>query len=375
MFGRITFFAAALAASLLAPAMGIAAGAANDHTVLILASTAAGGVDSKAAQIVRDLGYDVELATDAQWTAKSTADFATYRAIVLADPDCAEGTTPVAAAEANTSVWGPAVDGNIYVVGTDPVFHSRWQPGASQLIESGLEYVLSTPKTEGKTGLYVSLSCYFNKTGDNNEVELLSYFGTFIVNDNETCHDDIHITAPTHPAMADLTDASLSNWDCSIHELFSAWPSSFMPVAIAEGLGTGYTAPDGSVGTPYLFARNAITTTCSTMPTLSINSISPSTLWSPNNKMVDVAASVTTTGTLVNVTRTITSSETPSESKSPVFENGSDIYHFKLRASRNGNNKAGRTYTITFTGTDACGNIVSKSTTVFVPHDQGKSLK
>jgi hypothetical protein len=68
------------------------------------------------------------------------------------------------------------------------------------------------------------------------------------------CFNDAHIVA-THPALAGLTDATLSNWSCSVHEAFDSWPVSFEVLAIAEGASAAFTAPDGTVGTPYILAR------------------------------------------------------------------------------------------------------------------------
>ena len=351
-----------------APSHTLAAGAANNRTVLVLASTVGPeGMQSEPVRYIQSLGYDVELATNAQWASKSTADFATYRAIVLADPECIDGTAPIAAAEANTSTWGPAVTGPMVIVGTDAHFHTGEQQKGAQLMRSGISYALSEA---GRTGLYVSLSCYYNESGTNTTVRVLSYFGRFVVSENTTCHDDIHITAPQHPAMAGLTDASLSNWNCSIHALFTSYPGGYDVLAIADNLGTVYTDEDGSRGTPYILARGAVAGSphCPA-PTITINSISPSQIWPPNNKFVNVRADVETTGTGITVTRTITSSDGASGT---FYQDGADVYRFKLLASRSGGNKAGRTYTITYTATDACGNTATAATSVLVPHDQGK---
>lgn len=51
---------------------------------------------------------------------------------------------------------------------------------------------------------------------------------------------------------------------------------------------------------------------------------------------------------------------------------GTDDRTFFLAAERDGANKAGRIYTITYSALDASGNKVTASTTVTVPHDQGK---
>ena len=49
-----------------------------------------------------------------------------------------------------------------------------------------------------------------------------------------------------------------------------------------------------------------------------------------------------------------------------------DTKFHMLRAKREGKNKAGRIYTITYSATDGSGNKATASATVTVPHDQGK---
>src|SRR5262245_44486116 len=51
--------------------------------VLILARTVTGGFSSQEAVSAQQLGYLVDVVTDAQWAAKTAADFASYRAIIL----------------------------------------------------------------------------------------------------------------------------------------------------------------------------------------------------------------------------------------------------------------------------------------------------
>src|SRR5439155_466076 len=104
-----------------APKVG-ATGAANDHTVLILNPTVTGGAASLEAASAAARGMTVELVGNADWASKSQADFATYRAIILGDPTCVTGTGPVTAAIANNTTWGPVVNGNIVLIGTDPVY-------------------------------------------------------------------------------------------------------------------------------------------------------------------------------------------------------------------------------------------------------------
>jgi hypothetical protein len=125
--------------------------AANE--VLILGSTVTGGTSSLEAQEVAAQGLTPVVVDDATWSAMSSAQFATYRAIVLGDPTCS-GTVP-SAAVANTVAWGAAVTGNILINGTDPVFHAG--QGGSLVTQKAIDFVIAD---SGKTGLYASLSCY-----------------------------------------------------------------------------------------------------------------------------------------------------------------------------------------------------------------------
>ena len=77
-------------------------------------------------------------------------------------------------------------------------------------------------------------------------VEFLSLLGNFTVQTPEGCPNTPTIVAPSHPAMAGLTDAGLSNWDlCSMQESFTSFPSTFT-VLVTE------------TGRPYIIAKTVI---------------------------------------------------------------------------------------------------------------------
>ncbi|MEW6094876.1 MAG: ExeM/NucH family extracellular endonuclease [Chloroflexota bacterium] len=108
-------------------------------------------------------------------------------------------------------------------------------------------------------------------------------------------------------------------------------------------------------------------------------SVSPDTLWPANHKYVEVTATVVVsdnfdpnpTVTLVSVT----SSEEDEGLGDGDFPDDIviiDDFHFELRAERSGINGTGRTYTITYMVTDACGNSTSQEVSVFVPFSQKK---
>lgn len=232
-----------------APQFGPAAsGAAGE--VLILGGTVSGGASSTLAQKFVAAGKTPVVVDDATWSSMSASDFDAYDAIVLGDPTCfGPGTSPsIDTAAANAATWSSVVDGNVVVIGTDETFHQG--QGGDLLMEKAAAFSVSDA---GKTGAYVSLSCYYHDTVPGTPVPVLSGFGSFTAT-GVGCFNDAHIVA-THPALDGLTDATLSNWFCSVHEAFDSWPISFEVLAIAEGAGNAFTAPDGSVGIPYILAR------------------------------------------------------------------------------------------------------------------------
>jgi uncharacterized repeat protein (TIGR01451 family) len=214
----------------------------SDEEILIFGPT-----DSDALrQAVTDAGFVPVVASEETWAGMTTAQFSEYRALLIGDPFCGS-LDVVEAAVANRAVWGAAVDGNVIVDGTDPVLHSR-----DQFTDAAVRFASAATD---RTGSYVSLSCYYGNAEPGTPVPLLDAFAPngFTATDVTGCFDQAHIVAD-HPAIAGLTDEYLSNWGCSVHSAFDKWPDNFLVLAIALH-GTAYTAPDGSVGTPYILAR------------------------------------------------------------------------------------------------------------------------
>jgi cysteine-rich repeat protein len=86
---------------------------------------------------------------------------------------------------------------------------------------------------------------------------VLDPFGSFTVLGQflfSSCPANSHIVA-VHPALSGITDATLSNWGCSAHEAFDTFPSDFLVLAINSDISQTFTAPDGTVGGPYILAR------------------------------------------------------------------------------------------------------------------------
>jgi hypothetical protein len=142
-----------------------------------------------------------------------------------------------------------------------------------------------------------------------------------------------------------------------------------------------YTGPDenyikGSFRANIVDANNksekvwgAIEPIDTTAPTLTIT-LSPNKLWPANGKLVPITATVSARDDydpqpeikLVSVTLNETLDKEDAK-------RGIDDRHFMLRAKREGKNKAGRIYTVTYSATDGSGNKSIASATVTVPHD------
>src|SRR5439155_4127147 len=101
-------------------------------------------------------------------------------------------------------------------------------------------------------------------------------------------------------------------------------------------------------------------------------SVSPTSLWPPDHKMVTVTVSVTVRDPLSGrdgfVLTAATSTE-PSPDDIEGFVVGTASATGQLRAERSGTGN-GRVYTLTYQGMNVAGNSATCSTTVTVPHDQ-----
>lgn len=101
-------------------------------------------------------------------------------------------------------------------------------------------------------------------------------------------------------------------------------------------------------------------------------------LWPPFHQMMDVDATVGANDDCGAVTLelSLTSDEpddAPGGSDGATtgdIEPGVDDFHFRMRAERDANG-SGRTYTATYTATDASGNMADAAATIVVPYDQG----
>lgn len=217
-------------------------------TVLIYGPTSPSSQEENA---VIAAGHTPVTVSASDWAGLTAADFAAARAVVFGDPWCSTSESVInGVPTTNNPLWGPLITGNVIVIGTDEVLHNK-----PAVTNAGIAFVTDTP---GKTGLYVSLSCYFHGAAAYTPLPLLSTLGSgfFTVRGVPGCYNNAHIVA-VHPALAGITDATLSGWGCSVHQAFDSYPADFVPLAIAASVsGAGSLSfADGSFGVPYIIAR------------------------------------------------------------------------------------------------------------------------
>src|ERR1022692_507802 len=274
--------AAAAAAVMAGPVLP--AQASTAASVLILSTSVNGGTSSTEAQQASALGFSVTVDTATQWDALTKAQFQGYSAIIIGDPStsasCASTVPSDALSTAGT--WGPAVTGNVTVLGTAPALAS-----ATTLIKDAIAYA---PSGRG-TGLFVSVNCEYSTATAGTPVPLLAYVddpaqasANFTVTGQSTNCPAAAGTVNTWQALADtqfngLTAANLGPWSapaCSAEETMNSWPAGLGGLAYYTGASPAtFTASDGATGQAYILAGPA--TAASTTAYSATAALAPST--------------------------------------------------------------------------------------------------
>ncbi|OGG44218.1 MAG: hypothetical protein A3F84_09465 [Candidatus Handelsmanbacteria bacterium RIFCSPLOWO2_12_FULL_64_10] len=136
------------------------------------------------------------------------------------------------------------------------------------------------------------------------------------------------------------------------------------------------TVSDGKGGTAT--DQVVVTVQDTTPPTISLT-VSPTSLWPPNHKMVKVATGISATDACdpspvlsIDITSNEPVNGLGDGDTAPDWEVVNN--EVSVRAERSGKG-TGRIYTITVTATDVSGNTATSTGTVTVGHDKGKSSK
>ncbi len=246
---------------------------AQSGTVLILSTSVNGGTSSPEAEAATADGYSVTVDTPSTWDSLTEANFASYSAIVIGDPSngsCATGVPSDALSTAGT--WGPAITGDVAVVGTAPEYAGA---SGTTLIDDGIAYAVSG----SGTGIYISLNCEYSSASANTAVPLLAHVdggGFTVQGQSTTCPNSGTVNtlvAVANNQLAKLQASSLGPWAspaCSVEESFDAWPSALSGLGFDAGATPAdFTASDGVTGQPYLLVG--------TPPSAGTLALSPST--------------------------------------------------------------------------------------------------
>ena len=219
---RIPILLAGLAALLIAQ-LGPTPAVADPGTVLIYGPS----MDTETPNeqtVAHSQGHTVTVVSATEWAAMTTAQFSAFDALVIGDGGCDEDLVDLDTVRDTRQTWSPAVTGNITLNGFDPFAHEDEVEG-QRLVANSLNFAAGSQA--GRTGLFFSLGCWYEDMG--NPVTIMDQFGTFTA-DAEN-NNAVDILVPTHPVMAGLTEAGLSDWGNSTHAQFTAFPTSFQPLA------------------------------------------------------------------------------------------------------------------------------------------------
>jgi hypothetical protein len=248
-----------LAAVITAALASAGAAHAVQNKVLLYGPSTFNGLNSIEAQQAAAQGFGVDIVDGATWDSMTTAQFAQYRALIIPDnhDNVTGGDADLAAAEANTSVWGAAVNGNVLLTGADPEYHGDLSggggndPGAVTFIDRSVAFAAASPI---QTGAYVALGGYY--PGNGAPALVLDAFGpgqfSLTSDSTDAIHIDPAVTGPTG-----LSDSVLSNWGNTAHRWFSRYPSTFKVWAIGTDAPPVYTTSDGQQGEPNFLTRPA----------------------------------------------------------------------------------------------------------------------
>jgi hypothetical protein len=246
----------------------------SQNKVLILSSSVAGGQTSREALAVRDFDptTQVVIVTPQQWSAMTTEDFMSYKALIIGNALCESTQAAFQAAIDNRATWGSVVDGNVVILSTDPVSNNT-----PQLVENAIHFAVSAVNSApNRTGVYIALGCAYQGATNPTPVTLLEPLGSFKVQGTPFCPDSPHMfeMSPAHISQDIWSNDGLLVGDgCPVRSVFTEYPEqTFAFAALAVDAADNpipgqkpyidYTIDMPSettfIGTPYILVRGAM---------------------------------------------------------------------------------------------------------------------
>jgi len=250
-------------------------------SVLVFPDSVNGGSSSAEAEEAAALGCSVTMfsssAVSGMTQAQMEAYFGGFSAIIIGDPSTSSTCASTVPADAlqYAADWGPAVKGNVAVLGTAPVAAGS---AGTQLLDDAITYGV-TGGASGNTGLYASLDCDYSTASAGTAVPLLASVGGggfTVTGQISTCPANAGTTNRLQ-VVADapfngLTSSNLGPWSspaCSVQETLTAWTAGLSGLAYdAAATPATFTASDGATGQAYILAG--------TLPTAGTLALAPS---------------------------------------------------------------------------------------------------
>ena len=189
-------------------------------------------------------GAVVTVATEAMWSAMTTADFGNYDIIWLDGATCGSATAGATygTAEDTIGVWGPAIRGRVEIIIGDPDYHGG--PWATLFHQNSARWLkeLGRNVDGGRTSLYINWGCtvYNSNTmgmvpGRGTPEAFTAVLGAPITTDTTNfCAATTTAAGAAHPVLAGMT----SYWDCPMHGGFSVMPAGFVALSTGTPGGT-----------------------------------------------------------------------------------------------------------------------------------------
>ncbi|MFO0608769.1 MAG: dickkopf-related protein [Polyangiales bacterium] len=186
------------------------------------------------------------IATDAQWRAMTTEQFASYNALWIDGGNCTapadRGAAIFQPVTDTRLTWSPAITGHFELIGADSDLHIG-HPGDQKFTRNSYHYVTSG----AGTGIFVSMSCLFLSAPVDTPVPWLQGLGDFRMQ-GDGCIDGqvLEPASATHPVHIGISPPSTTivmptdlAWSCFTHAHFTRHPPSFQRIYSTGMVGPG----------------------------------------------------------------------------------------------------------------------------------------
>ncbi len=251
-------------------------------SVLVFPDSVNGGSSSAEAAEAASLGCTVTVFSSSDVSGMTQAQMVTYfggfTAIIIGDPSTSSCSATVPSdALTYADDWGPAVSGNIAVLGTAPVLAGS---AGSALLDDAMTWAVSgVSGGSSATGLYLSLNCEYKSASADTAVSLLTDVaggGFEVTGQSASCPSNSGAVNASQ-ALADspfigLAGSSIGPWSspaCAIEETFNAWSGAVTGLAIdAAATPASFTTSDATTGQPYILTGTVFSLTLGLSPAI-----------------------------------------------------------------------------------------------------------